>query len=135
MEPHLLIVRFGNNDYAEAFRLACEDFLQAVMDGERGWSLERLQELLENGGEKGIAYGLGMSAWGYTIVKDGAYALRSCRRLGGLKEPLELYMRIEDRRKFMLKTTVTASNEDFEPKWENSEVCYIDFKNCKVHLQ
>jgi hypothetical protein len=133
--PHILVVRFGNNDYAEAFRKACEDFLQAVVDGERGWSLEKLQELLKEGTVEDLAHGLAMAAWGYTIVHDGTYALRALRRLGRLEKPLELYLRIEDRRKFMMEATVTASCEEFVSKWENSEVCYIDFENCKVHLQ
>lgn len=137
--PHLLIVRFGNNDYAEYFRKACEDFLQAVVDGERGWSMERLQEMLANGGVAAVAQGIVLSAWGYSIVADGAYLLRSCRRTvkwdenGQLSEMLE---RAEDRRRFLFEDIrVEATSDEFEPKWENSEVCYIDFKTCEVHTQ
>ena len=145
-KPHILVVRFGDNDFACVVMKACEDLLEGIArSDEMSRTLGKFQGLWDTVGPEVIARALALSAWGYTVSKKASSYLRMQARLGDEKwgtrgegkKPRDFDMdNIEETRKYLLrKIRVEATTTEFETEHDNSEVCYIDFKTYRVHLQ
>ena len=131
----VLRVAYGDNDFSWPMERACKDFLEAVTGGHvNSEAIERGLEEIEKVGLESIRRSLVMGAVGHYI----ALSMRQCRidkRFGTTKKDVYDLDGYKDTLDYLDKSTTVEKIRDFEDRWENSEVAYIDFVHCEVHQQ
>jgi hypothetical protein len=138
-EPHLLIVRFDDNDFAKQVMKACEDLLESfALSDTMSLTLSRFQSAYACTGAHTLARSIAMGAWGHYLAEKAGRYLRMHVRLETQEELSQDFDRdeFESTLNYLLKKIrVEFVARDFETGWENGGVCYVDFESCEVHLQ
>jgi hypothetical protein len=127
-------VSFGDNDFSVDVERACEDFLHNVSHGHvNSEGIEEALKKIETVGMENLRKYIVMVAFGYYITNTMRHWLNMAAR-GHSGDPYEL-KQYEHTLQYLDKNITLEKIEDYEEKWENSEVCYVDLTHHEVHLQ